>query len=113
MNTTELKNNIEETLLDYMELLYSIAFKLTRDAGKARSLTELTSARILRNPDGFQPGACPKPFLLKTLRNVYLAHFQDDTAVPAWVYGDVCACQKKVSECPIHAQAAFCSGCTC
>jgi DNA-directed RNA polymerase specialized sigma24 family protein len=68
---------MEQGMMAHLGLLYSVARKLTEDASTAQQLTEHTLHKALRSPEKAEVGQAIKPYLLTTLRQTYIQHYQN------------------------------------
>ena len=64
------------SVLDYVEVLYAVALKLTSETEDALELTLSTIWRVLKSPECFERAAHPKAFLLETLREGFIAKYR-------------------------------------
>ncbi len=68
---------MEKGMIAHLELLYSVAHKLTKDETTAQQLTEHTLHKALRSPEKAEADQAIKPYLLTTLRNTYIQHYRN------------------------------------
>ena len=67
---------LSASVLDYVEVLYAVALKLTSETEDALELTLSTIWRVLKSPECFERAAHPKALLLKTLREGFVAKYR-------------------------------------
>lgn len=65
-------DDFEQLVLDYMDLLYTVAFKLTHSATDAQRLTQTTIVKALRLNNKLEVRKHIKPWLLTTMRNTFI-----------------------------------------
>ncbi len=73
----EASDRLEQEVLVHLELLCSVARKLTRDCATAQRLTEHTISRVLGSEETAQADQSVKAQLLTTLRHTYIEHYRD------------------------------------
>ena len=64
--------DFDDAVCDYIDTLYGVALRFTRDVDEARSLTERAVIRALCARATFPQGAYIKPWLLTILRNMFI-----------------------------------------
>jgi RNA polymerase sigma-70 factor (ECF subfamily) len=71
-------------------LLWSVALQRTADPGRAQDAVQETLLRAWRHPDAFAEGrGDPRPWLLRTLRNVLIDEWRARAVRPEVLYDDV------------------------
>lgn len=80
------KTIFEETTLQYMELIYKAALRMTKgNETEAQDLVQDTYLRAYRFFDKFRQGTNAKTWLLKILRNVYINKYRKAVKTPEMV----------------------------
>ncbi len=84
-NTENKKKEFEELALQYMDSLYSVALRMTRDAVEAQDLVQDAYLRAYRFFDKFAKGTNFKAWLFKILKNVYINKYRKESRTPQMV----------------------------
>ena len=79
------KKEFEELALQYMDSLYSVALRMTRDATEAQDLVQDAYLRAYRFFDKFAKGTNFKAWLFKILKNVYINKYRKESRTPQMV----------------------------
>ena len=75
-NIEEKKKEFEEIALNYMDSLYNVALRMTRDGSDAEDLVQDAYLRAYRFFDKFERGTNFKAWLFKILKNVYINKYR-------------------------------------
>jgi RNA polymerase sigma-70 factor, ECF subfamily len=71
-------------------VLWAVALRTTGDPGRAQDAVQETLLRAWRHPDALDPSrGDPRPWLLRTLRNVLIDEWRARSARPEVLYDDV------------------------
>ena len=84
-NTAEKRREFEELALQYMDSLYSVALRMTKNPGEAQDLVQDAYLRAYRFFDKFEPGTNFKAWLFKILKNVYINKYRKELRKPQMV----------------------------
>ncbi len=84
-NIEDKKREFEEMALQYMDLFYSAALRMTRDATDAQDLVQDAYLRAYRFFDRFERGTNFKAWLFKILKNVYINKYRKEIKMPQMV----------------------------
>ena len=79
------KREFEEIALQYMDPLYSVALRMTRDETDAQDLVQDAYLRAYRFFDRFEKGTNFKAWLFKILKNVYINKYRREARRPQMV----------------------------
>jgi len=94
MIDTDLAEDFEVRVRDYIEVLYAVALKLTQDPKAALALAERALDEALRQYGGLSPGAPIKPWLLTILRNTYIGECPKDAGPLSFPRADINAAMR-------------------
>ena len=75
-HTSAIETQLEKTILEYLDVLYAVAVKLTKDTTSAEVLVRTTVAEALQAP-GTLEGEHPKGALLSLLRRTFLGSHKE------------------------------------
>ncbi len=81
----ERSQEFEQLVLDYMDMLYAVALRLTRNPADAQDLTQNTVVKALRFHDKFEKGTYIKAWLLTILRNTFINEYRRKARRPTMV----------------------------
>ena len=84
-NTAEKRGEFEELALYYMDSLYSVALRMTKNASEAQDLVQDAYLRAYRFFDKFERGTNFKAWLFKILKNVYINKYRKELRRPQMV----------------------------
>jgi RNA polymerase sigma-70 factor (ECF subfamily) len=84
-NIEKKKREFEEIALQYMDLLYSAALRMTRDGSDAQDLVQDAYLRAYRFFDRFEKGTNFKAWLFKILKNIYINKYRKKARTPQMV----------------------------
>ncbi|HPR63512.1 MAG TPA: sigma-70 family RNA polymerase sigma factor [Thermoanaerobaculia bacterium] len=76
------KEEFEERILNYVDILYSTALRLTRNPQDAQDLVQETSLRAFRYRHRFQDGTNFKAWLFTILRNTFINEYRRRRRIP-------------------------------
>jgi RNA polymerase sigma factor (sigma-70 family) len=68
-------SNFEQLVLGYVDTLFAVALQLTHDPADAHDLTQEALAKALHGHGGFDGDMPVKAWLLKLLRNTFVADY--------------------------------------
>jgi RNA polymerase sigma-70 factor, ECF subfamily len=78
----------EEQVLEHVDVLYSVALRLTQNAADAQDLTQEALLRALRFHEKFQPGTHVRAWLLTILRNTFINEYRKKARRPITLSDD-------------------------
>jgi RNA polymerase sigma-70 factor (ECF subfamily) len=81
-NTEEKKKEFEEIAIQYMDPLYSVALRMTRNSSEAEDLVQDAYLRAYRFFDKFEKGTNFKAWLFKILKNIYINKYRKESRKP-------------------------------
>jgi len=84
-NIEEKKKEFEEIAFSYMDSLYNVALRMTRDGSDAEDLVQDAYLRAYRFFDKFEKGTNFKAWLFKILKNVYINKYRKKSKTPQMV----------------------------
>ena len=84
-NVEEKRKEFEELALQYMDSLYGVALRMTRDVTEAQDLVQDVFLRAYRFFDRFEKGTNFKAWLFKILKNVYINKYRRESRMPQMV----------------------------
>ena len=79
------RKEFEELALQYMDSLYGVALRMTRDVTEAQDLVQDVFLRAYRFFDRFEKGTNFKAWLFKILKNVYINKYRRESRMPQMV----------------------------
>lgn len=81
----ENRKEFETLALQYMDSLYGVALRMTRDATEAQDLVQDAYLRAYRFFDKFKKGTNFRAWLFKILRNVYINKYRKKLKAPMMI----------------------------
>ena len=75
----------EALVLEHLDMMYTVALRLTRDPTEAQDLSQNTILKALRFHDRYESGTYIKAWLLTILRNTFINEYRSRTRRPAFV----------------------------
>ena len=81
----DMKREVENTALEYMDALYNAALRMSRNSSEAEDLVQDTYLRAYRFFDRFQKGTSMKAWLFKILKNTFINNFKKQSRAPEHV----------------------------
>ena len=84
-NVEKKRKEFEELALQYMDSLYGVALRMTRDATEAQDLVQDVFLRAYRFFDRFEKGTNFKAWLFRILKNVYINKYRRESKMPQMV----------------------------
>ena len=81
----ENRKEFEDLALQYMDSIYSVALRMTRDATEAQDLVQDTYLRAFRFFDKFQKGTNFRAWLFRILKNIYINKYRRESRLPQMV----------------------------
>ncbi|MGC8738108.1 MAG: sigma-70 family RNA polymerase sigma factor [Candidatus Hydrogenedens sp.] len=75
----------EQEVVKYIDLVFSVAFRLTRNREDAEDLTQSTMVKAFRFHEQFEKGTNLKAWLLTILRNTFINEFRKKSKEPTKV----------------------------
>jgi RNA polymerase sigma-70 factor (ECF subfamily) len=81
----EMRKAFEDTALQHMDVLYSVALRMAKNKTEAEDLVQDTYLRAYRFFDRFQPGTSMRAWLLKILKNTFINNFKKQAKTPEHV----------------------------
>ncbi len=92
MRNETVSRDFESRMLDYVEVVYSVALRLTSDPTKANALARETMLKAWEFRDGLEHIAYPKAWLLTTLRDTFVKNYRAPYgAAPSLRVAGMCA----------------------
>jgi RNA polymerase sigma-70 factor (ECF subfamily) len=85
ISTNEKTEKFEELSLQYMDMLYSTALKMTRNIEEAEDLVQDTYMRAYRFFDKFEQGTNFKAWIFRILTNTFINNYRKKTRTPRQV----------------------------
>jgi RNA polymerase sigma-70 factor (ECF subfamily) len=70
------RTRFEDTALPYLDALFGMALRMTRNRSEAEDLVQDTMVRAYRFWSSFQPGTSAKAWLFTILRNTYINRYK-------------------------------------
>lgn len=84
-NTEKYSHEFEQEVIKYIDLLFSVAFHLTRNREDAEDLTQSTMVKAFRFHKQFEKGTNMKAWLLTILRNTFINDYRKKSKEPTKV----------------------------
>ena len=81
----EKRREFEELALQYMDSVYSVALRMTRDATEAQDLVQDAYLRAYRFFDKFEKGTNFRAWLFRILKNIYINKYRKESRAPKMV----------------------------
>ncbi len=81
----ENRKEFEDLALQYMDSIYSVALRMTRDATEAQDLVQDTYLRAYRFFDRFEKGTNFRAWLFRILKNIYINKYRRESRAPQMV----------------------------
>lgn len=81
--TDERRARFDAEAVVHLRDVYNAAYRLTRDADRARDLTQDAMLRAFRAFDGFTPGTNARAWLLKVVYSVFINQYHHHRRSPA------------------------------
>ncbi len=81
----ENRKDFEELALQYMDSIYSVALRMTRDPTEAEDLVQDTYLRAYRFFDKFEKGTNFRAWLFRILKNIYINKYRKESRAPQMV----------------------------
>ena len=81
----EKRREFEELALQYMDSVYSVALRMTRDATEAQDLVQDVYLRAYRFFDKFEKGTNFRAWLFRILKNIYINKYRKESRAPQMV----------------------------
>lgn len=75
----------EALVLEHLDMMYTVALRLTRDPTEAQDLSQNTILKALRFHDRYESGTYIKAWLLTILRNTFINEYRRKARHPAFV----------------------------
>lgn len=84
-NIEKYSREFEQEVVKYIDLLFSVAFRLTRNREDAEDLTQSTMVKAFRFHEQFEKGTNMKAWLLTILRNTFINDYRKKSKEPTKV----------------------------
>ena len=84
-NPKQRSKEFESLVLEHLDMMYTVALRLTRNAMDAQDLTQNTVVKALRFHDKFEKGTYIKAWLLTILRNTFINEYRRKVRRPTFV----------------------------
>jgi len=84
-NTAKYSPEFEQEVVKYIDLVFSVAFRLTRNREDAEDLTQSTMVKAFRFHEQFEKGTNLKAWLLTILRNTFINEYRKKSKEPTKV----------------------------
>ncbi len=84
-NTSSYSPEFEQEVVKYIDLIYSVAYQLTRNREDAQDLTQSTLVKAFRFHEQFEKGTNIKAWLLTILRNTFINDYRKRAKEPTRV----------------------------
>jgi DNA-directed RNA polymerase specialized sigma24 family protein len=82
MRNETVSKDFESRMLEYVEMVYSVALRLTADPSKANALARETMLKAWQSREGLEHTDYPKAWLLTTLRDTFVKNYRRPCGAP-------------------------------
>jgi len=82
MSDKNLKSDFEQLALQYMDMLYSTALRMTKNTAEAEDLVQDTYLRAFRFFDKFEPGTNFKAWIFRIMTNTFINKYRKKIRTP-------------------------------